>query len=163
MKPKWKPQQVVRFSFGWAEIKILRSNQLLAVRLRDISEAKEHITELKRRSDEDVLTGLPNRHWIQNYLPKAIGQAKEADTSLALLFIDLDGFKKVNDTAGHAAGDEVLQHAAERLQEAIRPQDKVVRFGGDEFVVILENIEHRIDAAHVAERVQHVHLSSHFV
>jgi diguanylate cyclase (GGDEF)-like protein len=140
----------------WAEIKILRSNQLLAVRVRDISEAKEHITELKRRSDEDVLTRLPNRHWIQNYLPKAIGQAKEADTSLALLFIDLDGFKKVNDTAGHAAGDEVLQHAAERLQEAIRPQDKVVRFGGDEFVVILENIEHRIDAAHVAERVQHV-------
>lgn len=138
----------------WAEIKILRSNQLLAVRVRDISEAKEHLTELKRRSDEDVLTCLPNRHWIQNYLPKAIERAKEADTSLALLFIDLDGFKKVNDTAGHAAGDEVLQHAAERLQEAIRPQDKVVRFGGDEFVVILENIEHRIDAAHVAERVQ---------
>jgi diguanylate cyclase (GGDEF)-like protein len=123
--------------------------------LRDISEAKEHLSELKRRSDEDVLTGLPNRHWIQTYLPKAIAQAKEANTLLALLFIDLDGFKKVNDTAGHAAGDEVLQHAAARLLEAIRPQDEVVRFGGDEFVVILENIEHRIDAAHVAERVHH--------
>jgi diguanylate cyclase (GGDEF)-like protein len=141
--------------FRWAEIKILRSERLLAVRLRDISEAKEHLSELKRRSDEDVLTGLPNRHWIQTYLPKSIAEAKEADTRLALLFIDLDGFKKVNDTAGHAAGDEVLQHAAARLQEAIRPQDKVVRFGGDEFVVILENIEHRIDAAHVAERVHH--------
>jgi diguanylate cyclase (GGDEF)-like protein len=138
----------------WAEIKILRSQNLLAVRLRDISEAKEHLTELKRRSDEDVLTGLPNRHWIQNYLPKSIAQAEEAGESLALLFIDLDGFKKVNDTAGHAAGDEVLQHAAQRLQEAVRPHDKVVRFGGDEFVVILENVEHRIDAAHVAERVQ---------
>jgi diguanylate cyclase (GGDEF)-like protein len=139
---------------GWAEIKILRSEKLLAVRLRDISAAKEHLTELKRRSDEDVLTGLPNRHWIQNYLPKAIAQAEEAGESLALLFIDLDGFKKVNDTAGHAAGDEVLQHAAQRLQEAIRPHDKVVRFGGDEFVVILENVEQRVDAAHVAERAQ---------
>jgi diguanylate cyclase (GGDEF)-like protein len=139
----------------WADIKILRSERLLAVRLRDISDAKDHLSELKRRSDEDVLTGLPNRHWIQDYLPKSIAQAKEANASLALLFIDLDGFKKVNDTAGHAAGDEVLRHAAARLQEAIRPQDKVVRFGGDEFVVILENIEHRIDASHVAERVHH--------
>lgn len=138
----------------WAEIKILRSERLLAVRLRDISEAKEHLLALKRRGNEDVLTGLPNRHWIQSYLPEAITQAEEAGKSLALLFIDLDGFKKVNDTAGHAAGDEVLQHAAQRLQEAIRPQDKVVRFGGDEFVVVLEDIEHRIDAAHVAERVQ---------
>jgi diguanylate cyclase (GGDEF)-like protein len=139
----------------WAEVKILRSDQLLAVRLRDISQAKEHLTELKRRSNEDVLTSLPNRHWIHNYLPNAIARAKEANESLAVLFIDLDGFKKVNDTAGHAAGDELLQHAAQRLQEAIRPDDKVVRFGGDEFVVVLENVEHRIDAAHVAERVQH--------
>jgi diguanylate cyclase (GGDEF)-like protein len=139
----------------WAEVKILRSDQLLAVRLRDISETKEHLTELKRRSNEDVLTSLPNRHWIHNYLPDAIARAREANESLALLFIDLDGFKKVNDTAGHAAGDEVLQHAAQRLQEAIRPDDKVVRFGGDEFIVILEHVEHRIDAAHVAERVQH--------
>jgi diguanylate cyclase (GGDEF)-like protein len=139
----------------WAEIKILRSERLLAVRLRDISEAKAHVSELRRRGNEDVLTTLPNRHWIQSYLPEAIQRAKEAHDSLALLFIDLDGFKKVNDTSGHAAGDELLQHAAQRLLEAIRPHDKVVRFGGDEFVVIIENIEHRIDAAHVAERVQH--------
>ena len=138
----------------WAHLKIVRSGDNLAVRLRDISEAKAHVAELKRRGDEDVLTNLPNRQWIQGYLPEAINRAKKADESLALLFIDLDGFKKVNDTAGHAAGDELLQHAAQRLQEAIRPHDKVVRFGGDEFVVILENIEHRIDAAHVAERTQ---------
>lgn len=136
-------------------LKILRSGDNLAIRLRDISEAKAHVAELKRRGDEDVLTRLPNRHWIQSYLPTAINHAKEADENLALLFIDLDGFKKVNDTAGHAEGDELLQHAAQRLQEAIRPHDKVVRFGGDEFVVVLENIEHGIDAAHVAERVQH--------
>ena len=138
----------------WVHLKIIRSGGNLAVRLRDISQAKAHLAELKRRSNEDVLTSLPNRHWIQSYLPRAIAHAEEAKQSLALLFIDLDGFKKVNDTAGHAAGDELLQHAAQRLQEAIRPDDKVVRFGGDEFVVILEDIEHRIDAAHVAQRVQ---------
>jgi len=138
----------------WAHIKIIRSGDNLAVRLRDISEAKAHVAELKRRGNEDVLTGLPNRHWIQSFLPQALQHASDNDTYLALLFIDLDGFKKVNDTAGHAAGDELLRHAAHRLQEAVRPHDKVVRFGGDEFVVIIEDIEHRIDAAHVADRVQ---------
>nr|WP_314629461.1 EAL domain-containing protein [uncultured Noviherbaspirillum sp.] len=138
----------------WAEIKILRSNDLLALRLRDISQAKEHLTELERRSEEDFLTGLPNRHWVQHYLPQAIAAAKAGNRRIALLFIDLDGFKKVNDTAGHPAGDEVLRHAAERLREATRPDDKVVRFGGDEFVVVLENIEGREDGAHVAQRVQ---------
>ena len=137
----------------WAHLKIIRSGENLAVRLRDISEAKAHVAELKRRGNEDVLTGLPNRHWIQAYLPKALQHAQQAEERLALLFIDLDGFKKVNDTAGHAAGDELLRHAAERLQEAVRPHDNVVRFGGDEFVVIIENIEHRMDAAHVAERI----------
>ena len=138
----------------WAHLKIIRSGDNLAVRLRDISEAKAHVAELKRRGNEDVLTGLPNRHWIQGYLPQALDHARSAGQHLALLFIDLDGFKKVNDTAGHAAGDELLTHAAHRLQEAIRPHDKVVRFGGDEFVVIIESIEHRIDAAHVADRVE---------
>jgi diguanylate cyclase (GGDEF)-like protein len=138
----------------WAHLKIVRSGENLAVRLRDLSQAKAHFAELKRRGDEDVLTTLPNRQWIQGYLPDAISRAREADERLAVLFIDMDGFKKVNDTAGHAAGDELLQHAAQRLLEAVRPDDKVVRFGGDEFVVILENIEHRVDAAHVAERIQ---------
>jgi diguanylate cyclase (GGDEF)-like protein len=100
-----------------------------------------------------MLTGLPNRHWIQGFLPDALQRAQDQGDHLALLFIDLDNFKKVNDTAGHAAGDELLKHAAHRLQEAVRPHDKVVRFGGDEFVVIVEDIEHRMDAAHVAERI----------
>jgi diguanylate cyclase (GGDEF)-like protein len=139
----------------WAHLKIIRSGDNLAVRLRDISEAKAHVAELRRRGNEDVLTGLPNRHWIQAYLPQALRHAEERGESLALLFIDLDGFKKVNDTGGHGAGDELLKHAAMRLHEAIRPHDKVVRFGGDEFIIIIESIEHRIDAAHVADRVQH--------
>jgi len=136
-------------------VKILRSGENLAVRLRDISEIKAHLAELKRRGDEDVLTSLPNRQWILNYLPDALDRARNCNQRLALLFIDLDGFKKVNDTAGHAAGDKVLQHVAQRLLVAVRPHDKVVRFGGDEFVLILEQMEERVDAAHVAERIQH--------
>jgi diguanylate cyclase (GGDEF)-like protein len=137
----------------WAHLKIIRSGENLAVRLRDVSETKAHVAELKRRGNEDVLTGLPNRHWIQGYLPAALEQAQQKGEHLALLFIDLDNFKKVNDTAGHAAGDELLKHAAQRLQEAVRPHDTVVRFGGDEFVVIIEGIAHRMDAAHVAARI----------
>ncbi|MBC7455461.1 MAG: bifunctional diguanylate cyclase/phosphodiesterase [Massilia sp.] len=73
--------------------------------------------------------------------------------TLALLFIDLDGFKTANDTMGHAAGDELLRHAAHRIKEAVRPHDNVVRIGGDEFVVILENTAHIDDAAIVARRI----------
>jgi diguanylate cyclase (GGDEF)-like protein len=138
----------------WVHIKIVRSEHNLAIRLRDISDQKAHVEELQRRGDQDALTGLPNRHWVQTYLPQAVEGASREGRMLALLFIDLDGFKKVNDTAGHAAGDELLQHAAQRLNDAVRPHDKVVRFGGDEFVVILDRIGQREDAAHVAERVQ---------
>jgi diguanylate cyclase (GGDEF)-like protein len=139
----------------WAHLKIVRTDSDLAVTLRDISDTKAHVAELERRGNEDVLTGLPNRHWVTTYLPRAIEHAAQSNTMLALLFIDLDGFKKVNDTAGHAAGDEVLRNAARRIKESVRPHDQVVRLGGDEFLVILEQITHKMDAAHVAERVVH--------
>jgi diguanylate cyclase (GGDEF)-like protein len=135
-------------------LKVVRSDEHLAVRLRDLSDQKAHVEELQRRGDEDALTGLPNRAWVQRYLPEAIVLAAEEERMLALLFIDLDGFKKVNDTAGHAAGDELLQHAADRLKDAVRPQDRVVRFGGDEFVVLLEHVQNHSDAAQVADRVR---------
>jgi diguanylate cyclase (GGDEF)-like protein len=139
----------------WVHLKIVRSNSDLAVRLRDISDTRAHVEELERRGNEDALTGLPNRHWLHTYLPCAIEHARSEHAMLALLFVDLDGFKTVNDTMGHAAGDELLKNAARRLQEAIRPDDKVVRIGGDEFVIIIERIAHKKDAAHVAERILH--------
>ena len=141
------------FVTRWAHLKIMRSDGDLAVTLRDISDAKAHIAELERIGDEDALTGLPNRHWVQNHLPKAIKHATENHAMLAILFIDLDGFKEVNDRMGHAAGDEVLRNAARRIKDAIRPHDCVVRLSGDEFVVILETLAHETDAAHVAERI----------
>jgi GGDEF domain-containing protein/PAS domain-containing protein len=134
----------------WIYMKAVRSDSKLAITLRDISETKAHVEELEYRGNHDALTGLPNRHWLQFYLPKAITQATDNDVGLALLFIDLDAFKFVNDTMGHAAGDELLRHAAHRLQEAVRPHDNVVRMGGDEFVVILENNVLPADAGQVA-------------
>ncbi|MGH8809033.1 MAG: diguanylate cyclase domain-containing protein, partial [Noviherbaspirillum sp.] len=144
----------------WLHLKIVRSNGHLAIRLRDLTDTKAHFEALERRGNEDALTGLPNRHWVNAYLPTAIGHAQQHGTMLALLFIDLDGFKAVNDTMGHEAGDELLRTAGRRLQEAVRPHDHVVRIGGDEFVVILEGIVQKIDAAHVAERVLHAFQAS---
>jgi len=137
----------------WIHLKIVRSGTYLALTLRDISDTKAHVAELERRGNEDALTRLPNRYWIQTYLPRVIAQAAPKNEMFALLFIDLDGFKTINDTMGHAAGDELLKNAARRLKVAVRPHDKVVRIGGDEFVVIIEGILHRSDAAHVAQRV----------
>jgi diguanylate cyclase (GGDEF)-like protein len=139
----------------WVHVKILRSGNDLAIALRDISDTKAHVEELKRRSNEDTLTGLPNRNWVQGYLPQAITHAQENNTLLALLFIDLDGFKAVNDRMGHAGGDELLRNAAARLKDAVRPHDHVVRLGGDEFVVVIERVLHKEDAAHVANRIRY--------
>ncbi|MBI1892036.1 MAG: EAL domain-containing protein [Burkholderiales bacterium] len=143
------------FPVRWLHIKIARSGDNLAVRVSDISTGKAHVAELERRGNEDALTGLPNRHWANAYLPKAIERAGAAHAMLALLFIDLDGFKAVNDSLGHEAGDELLRNAGRRLKLAVRPRDHVVRIGGDEFVVIIEDIGHASDASQVAERVVH--------
>ncbi|HEX9171368.1 MAG TPA: EAL domain-containing protein [Telluria sp.] len=138
---------------SWIRYKAVRADGDLAVTIRDISESKAHLQELERRSNEDELTGLPNRYWIHQYLPQAIDGARETGKQLALLFVDLDGFKKVNDALGHACGDQLLRTVAKRLTIAVRPHDHVVRLGGDEFVVLLENIERRADVEQVAARV----------
>ena len=137
----------------WVHYKAVRAGGDLAVTIRDISESKAHLTELERRSNSDELTGLPNRYWIQQYLPRAIEGARAGGQRLAVLFIDLDGFKTVNDVLGHAAGDELLRTVGKRLKTAVRPRDHVVRLGGDEFVVVLEQVEGNEDVEHVAGRV----------
>ncbi|MFC0252923.1 bifunctional diguanylate cyclase/phosphodiesterase [Massilia consociata] len=152
----------------WIRYKAVRAGDDLAVTIRDISESKAHLTELERRSNSDELTGLPNRYWIQQYLPRAIEAARAGGHGLAVLFIDLDGFKTVNDVLGHAAGDELLRTVGKRLKIAVRPRDHVVRLGGDEFVVVLENIDSEDDVEHVAGRVLgafrdgfHLHHTTH--
>lgn len=140
---------------SWFHIRIVRSEDVLAITMRDISESKAHVAELERRGNHDALTGLPNRHWVNSYLPSAIDNARGMGCALAILFLDLDGFKKVNDTLGHEAGDDLLRHVGKRLKLAVRPRDHVIRIGGDEFVVITEKIYHSGDASHVASRVLH--------
>lgn len=142
-----------RLDAEWINYKAVRSGEDLAVTIRDISDSKAHLDELERRGNEDALTGLPNRHWIQKYLPEAISRAKQGNTNLALLFIDIDGFKAINDAFGHTAGDTLLQTIARRLRRSVRPQDRVVRLGGDEYVVVVEDAGEDSELTCVAERV----------
>jgi diguanylate cyclase (GGDEF)-like protein len=137
----------------WIRYKAVRAEGDLAVTIQDISESKAHLSELERRSNLDELTGLPNRYWVQQYLPKAIELARAGGSGLAVLFIDLDGFKTVNDALGHAAGDELLRTVGKRLKTAVRPHDHVVRLGGDEFVVVLEQVDDAAGIEHVVGRV----------
>lgn len=123
----------------------------LAVTMRDITPEKELIRSLERRTHEDILTGLPNRAWATSFLPGAIARARARQHRVAVHFIDLDGFKAVNDGLGHAAGDEVLRMAGRRLLAAAGTHTYVVRFGGDEFLIIQEAID---DNATLAQGVQ---------
>lgn len=122
--------------------------------LHDITERKKADAIREHEALHDALTGLPNRRALFNLLPLAVARAKRNQIALALLFLDLDGFKQINDTQGHDAGDTVLRVVAARLRECIRQTDTAVRLGGDEFTVVLENLRHGItDANHMAEKI----------
>lgn len=120
------------------------------VRLRRAAEQK-----MRFMATHDDLTKLPNRSLIKERIEQALLQHARHNEILALLFIDLDGFKEVNDAHGHDAGDELLLKLSELLKEAVRKSDTVARFGGDEFVVLLTGLLSRDDAAIVAEKILH--------
>lgn len=141
------------FKLRWIRRRLVRSGDRLAVTLQDISAAKLHEQDLRRLANEDGLTGLPNRYWLQQFLPEALDRAAREGHMLALLFIDFDGFKDINDTQGHAEGDKVLRAASLRLNAVLRPGDHVVRLGGDEFVVLLDPVEDDSRAEQVAQRI----------
>lgn len=134
----------------WIYRRLVRSGAGLAMTIRDISETKAHEQAMSAMANADALTGLPNRHWLANYLPTAVQYAASNHAGLAILFIDLDDFKNINDTLGHAAGDELLKTAAKRLRSLIRSSDHVVRLGGDEFTIILEQVRHTEDVSRLA-------------
>jgi diguanylate cyclase (GGDEF)-like protein/PAS domain S-box-containing protein len=140
-------------SVKWMRRKLARSGGELAVTLRDITDAKQQERELIRLANTDELTGLPNRSWLTKFLASALERAGRDDASIALLFIDLDNFKNVNDAFGHAAGDALLCEAARRLQATLRPTDHVARLGGDEFTVVLHPLVSETDATGIAERI----------
>jgi diguanylate cyclase (GGDEF)-like protein len=142
-----------RLNIRWGHRRLVRVGDGLAVTLQDISERKEHESQLARLANEDSLTGLPNRHWFLNFVPAALSHAQACGHGAALLFVDLDEFKQVNDSHGHAIGDRLLKDAAERLLSQLRPGDRVARFGGDEFIVLLSPFDSDQQVAAVAGRI----------
>ena len=126
---------------AWMRRKFVRTVEGLAVTMQDISDKMEHEHEMVRLANEDTLTRLPNRNWLMQSLPTLLAQATAENTRIAVFFLDLNHFKIINDTLGHAIGDEVLSATADRLTSLIRPQDHVVRLGGDEFTILLRHID----------------------
>ncbi len=118
----------------------------------DIDERKHAEERVQFLAYYDALTGLPNRTLLQDRLTKALASARRQKEKVALLFLDLDRFKNINDSLGHSVGDVLLQHVAERLKRSAREQDTVARLGGDEFLIVLNGVKDIPDAAVAAER-----------
>lgn len=153
LEDEYKVPVESQVDFAWARRRLARSGSGLAVTISDISLRKQTEKELVHLATRDGLTGLYNRHWLLQHLPTALERATTGQYMLAILFVDLDGFKVINDTRGHAAGDQLLKSVASRLQSVLRPTDQVIRLGGDEFVVILEPVYEESKSANVAERI----------
>lgn len=115
--------------------------------------AANNLDELSRSSQRDALTNTPNRTLMLDRLKKAIANAHRRGTQIALLFLDIDKFKNINDTKGHSVGDGVMQHVAHCLQSVVRDADTVSRHGGDEFLILLAEIGKAADAAIIAEKI----------
>jgi diguanylate cyclase (GGDEF)-like protein/PAS domain S-box-containing protein len=125
------------------------------VQVQDVTERRAEQEVLTRQAFSDPVTGLPNRLVLSDRLHRALERGeRRSDSRLAVLFVDLDGFKEVNDTHGHAVGDAVLLHAAQQLRTAVRPADIVTRLGGDEFVVFCEDLAMGAEAEMLASRLR---------
>lgn len=120
---------------------------------RDVSEKKRADEKLYSLAHNDSLTGLPNRILFRDRLKQAIAYAHRQKRSVALLFLDLDRFKVINDSLGHPIGDRLLQHVAKALASSVREIDTVARFGGDEFTIVLSNLDRPDDATMVANKI----------
>ncbi len=141
----------------WIELTSVRDaldqhSHFVAV-LNDITEKKRAEQELRYLANYDTLTGLPNRTLLAERLARAVTRARRQSTRVAVLFLDLDRFKDINDSLGHAAGDRILKSAAARLQSTVRDGDTVARLGGDEFTIVLEDLPDAAAAEAVAQAV----------
>jgi diguanylate cyclase (GGDEF)-like protein/PAS domain S-box-containing protein len=134
---RWLPDYGVRIGVG-----------------REVTELRQAERELEHRASHDPLTGLPNRHQLQSELQYAIAHAAQTGDGLAVLYLDLDGFKEVNDRGGHDAGDRLLREVAQRLQQGLRQGDLVARVGGDEFVALLPGCRDANTARAVADGIR---------
>jgi diguanylate cyclase (GGDEF)-like protein len=147
----------------WAQVTFIRlgervtdASDSLFVQIEDITARRASEAQLTRQALYDNLTDLPNRAMLLDRAEQALARlARRGDDALvALLFCDLDGFKDINDTWGHAAGDSVLTAVAYRLREAMRPTDTVARLGGDEFLVLCENLPDESQSQRIEARLR---------
>lgn len=145
LSPIWRkeePGQAAYFLAQWALCPVIRHEEQLPGQ-----------PSLEHMAYHDVLTGLPNRLLLYDRMTQAIASARRHEKLLAVLFLDLDGFKAVNDRLGHAAGDELLREVARRLKQTVRAEDTVARLGGDEFVVLLNGMNHMDDVTVLLDRI----------
>lgn len=134
----------------WSSDSVVQGVYMLSF---DITDFKRTEAELSRLLYQDALTGLDNRLRLNEALPQAIARARRSGRHIGLLFLDVDRFKSINDTHGHAIGDEVLKKIARRLTQAVRETDRVVRLAGDEFVILLEDLGSPQEADGVAAKI----------
>ena len=123
---------------------------------RDITERKIVEEQIEHQAYHDALTGLPNRRLFRDRLTVALAHARRMDAPLAVVFLDLDRFKDVNDSLGHSFGDELLKAIAIRLKSALRQEDSIARMGGDEFTILIANLKAPNDAAKIAQKILEV-------
>jgi len=131
--------------------------------IRDVSVARAVSLEVSRVAQHDILTNLPNRTLFNDRITQAISLAERQRKQLAVLFVDLDQFKRINDTLGHAVGDQLLRSVAARLTACVRRSDTVCRLGGDEFLILLSQVEHPEDAAICARKILRAVAAPHII
>lgn len=161
-KGRWQGETYSRRKNGqvypqWLTITVIRDQDgevVYYIRVfTDITERREREQKIEFLAHHDHLTGLLNRVLFADRVEHAIAHAHRGGRKFAIVFIDMDRFKHINDTLGHAVGDQLLVHVASRIKAMIREDDTACRYGGDEFVVLLEEINHREDIASIAERI----------
>lgn len=121
--------------------------------MTDITSLNQARRKLEHQANTDHLSGIANRYHFQAYLEQLTNDRRQSQKPFALLFIDLDHFKAINDTYGHQAGDQLLRQVTARIQSVLRPEDLIARLGGDEFAVILSDLDSGVFAEHIAERI----------
>ena len=149
-------QTFQHFSTGpgrWHEVRVFPLGGGVSVYLRDITETKQAEEKIRAMAFYDKLTGLPNRTLLLDRLSHALGRRRRSRERCAVLFVDLDAFKDINDSLGHEAGDEVLRETAKRLSACIRDSDTAARLGGDEFVILLEGFDQPDNIHTVTHRI----------
>ena len=153
----WNRNKAGEEYLEWLSIAAVRDEQgelshYVAV-FSDITLEKENENRLHKLAHYDQLTGLPNRILFNERLAYALTQAARNRSRVAVMFLDLDGFKPINDTLGHAAGDQLLQEVAQRLKQGLRASDTVARFGGDEFTIVLPEVDERHSISLIAQKI----------